>query len=363
MTVPLLVVGAPYVFDLWRRHTLATTGVLLASVVLAAIGGVVVSNSSTVQSVESKAFPLSESPAHAVVSALSNGTDHQAPELLLAAFLIIGVAACFVWRQRRWLVCAELAIVALYVGSAAIGSHAARIFTGLWYDDAHRIAATLPIVAIPLATMGVLAVGEWLHRAAARSAIAARPALAMALPLAVGAGVAVTTAVQSLPANASVVGWGFSTSGNQELTSPKKLQFLQTVARLVPGSAVVADDPFAGSAYLFALSGRRVLFPQMAPSYSQDLIYLAHNLARLSQDPLVCNLVRRYAVGYMLVAPDNYLEKSQLPGFYGGVAYPAEASGFRLMAADGPLRLYKITSCQPESPSASPAEAASRGSS
>jgi hypothetical protein len=351
--IPVLMVVGPFALGQWRRNTLWTTLVLLAVVIVAAIGGFAASRSPTVQAIGAKSFPVTETPAHAVVSALSNSTNGLPAETALAAFWLIGVIACFVWRERRWLVGAELLIAALYVGSAAIGSHGARLFTGLWYNDSHRIAATLVVVAIPLTTMGVLAAGEWLHRVAFRAAV--RPAVALAFPLAIGAVVATAAAAQDMPSINTLVSWGLSTSGNRQLTSPQKLQFLQTVARLVPASAVVADDPFDGTAYLFAQSGTHVLFPQAAPAARDtDMAYLAHNLVHVGQDQRACDLVRRYGIGYMVVAPDDYLKRYQLPGPYYGVGYPAHDSGFRLIAADGALRLYKITICQPGSPPPSP---------
>jgi hypothetical protein len=286
------------------------------------------------------------------------------PELLLATFLLIGLVACFVWRQRRWLVAAELAIVALYVGSAAIGTPLARLFTGFWYDDSYRIAATLPVVAIPLTTMGVLAAGQWLRQVPLRAAVAARPAVALAVPLAVGAAVTLATAAQSVPHNIHTVGLQFNTSGDETLVSPAKLQFLRTVARLVPPSALVADNPFEGTAYLFALSGIRVLYPQLTRSADVDITYLAQNFVRLRRNPRACDLVRRYGVGYLVVAPQDFLKPQQraVLAWYAGVAYPVSGSGFRLIAsaARGQYRLYKITICQSAS-QAGPIEAATAG--
>jgi hypothetical protein len=290
------------------------------------------------------------------------------------------MVASIVRRQRRWLVAAELVIVALYVGAAGIGDHLARLFTGLWYDDSYRLAAVLPIVAIPLATMGVLAAAEWLQQffqQAASGTSAARPALAAALPIAIAALVTLGTAVQSVPRNAHTVGLQFNTSGDETLVSPSKYEFLQTVARIVPPAAVVADNPFDGTAFLFALSGTHVLFPQLNQSPSKDAGYLAHDLVQLGHNPRVCNLVRRYHVGYMVVAPDDFLSKQDAKGpngeavraelgFYAGVAYPVSDSGFRLVASadDGQLALYKVTICQPGEPNqVGPVAAASRGKS
>jgi hypothetical protein len=108
-----------------------------------------------------------------------------------------------------------------------------------------------------------------------------------------------------------------------------------------------------------------VLFPQL--NLSSDLGYLAQNLVQLGQDQRVCDLVRRYAVGYLMVAPDDYLTTPDAPGvraelgWYAGVADPGPHPGFRLlMSTDrGQLRLYKITMCQPPS-AAGQVEAASR---
>jgi hypothetical protein len=341
----------------------ATTLLLLVVAPLVFVGADVVYRLPAVRLVMAQVWSPFQTPGQAVVSALNNSTDGQAAQWLLAAFMLIGVIACFVWRQRRWLVCAELVIVGLYVGSAGSGSHLARLFTGLWYDDSHRLAATLPIVAIPLTTMGVLAAGEWLRRVPVLAAVAARPAVALALPVAVGAVVAAGTAAQSISRNADSVGSSFSTSGNAALVSPAKLAFLRSVARLVPASALVADNPTGGTAYLFALSGTRVLFPQMGPdSNNKDMTYLAANLVQISKNPRACGLVRRYGVGYMVIAPERYVNPWP-QAFYAGVSDPGRYSGFRLIAsaADGQLRLYKITMCQSSSHGARPVEVASQG--
>jgi hypothetical protein len=362
---PLLIAVGPHVLDQWKRHTVGTTLVMLAILAVVLVGGYVALGVNLIKNTDAQGFPLFETPGQAFVSAISNATDGLVAEWVLAAFLIIGVIACFVWRQRRWLVCAELVIAVLYVGAAASDSHLARLATGLWYHDSHRFAATLPIVAIPLATTGVLAVGDWLLQAIRRlpsaASLAARPALPLALSVAVGTVVAVATAAQAVPDNATTVGSQFSTSGDNTFVTAAKLRFFQTVARLVPASALVADDPFQGTAYLYSLTGTRVLFPQAETGPDDTaLTYLARNLVQLGTEPRVCALVRQYGVGYMIVGPDGYLQKFQLPGFYGGVADPGRDSGFKLLAADGPLRLYKITICQPNE--AGPVEAASGGS-
>lgn len=344
---PLALLIGRLLLDQWRRNAVRTALAVLAILALVVAAGAFASKLGPVRHVMSQSWPLRETPGQAGVSAFSNGTNGMAAEWVLALFMLIGMIACFVWRQRRWLVCAELAIAALYVGSASSGSHITRLFTGLWYDDSYRIAATLPIVAIPLTVTGILFAGELLRRLAFQAAGAASSAAALGLSLVIGVAVAAMTAVHGIPGNAHVVGSTFSTDGSARFDTPAKVQFLQTVARLVPSSALVADDPYQGTAYLYALTGTQVLFPQIGPTTdNDDMVYLAHNLVHLGQDQRACDLVRHYRVGYMVFEPDNYLHKRDLPGFYFGAAAAAPGSGFRLIAADGPNKLYKITICQ-----------------
>jgi hypothetical protein len=63
----------------------------------------------------------------------------------------------------------------------------------------------------------------------------------------------------------------------------------------------------------------------------------------------------------MITAPDDYLAERFQPDFYYGVANPVPNSGFRLMAAQGQLRLYKITICQRASSPAAPVVAVGGG--
>jgi hypothetical protein len=363
--IPVLMIIGPYLLHQWIRHTLRTTVVLLGILAVVVIGGYFVVNLPPIRHVEGQYWPVTQPPSFAGVSALSFATNGQRSELLLASFCLIGMVACFVWRQRRWLVGAEFIFIALYVVADSISAKPAHLIAGLWYDDSHRIAGSLPIVAIPLTTIGVLAVGQWLQnalpRVASLAAVAARrPRLVLGIPLAVAGVLTVATAAQSLPSNAYTVGHGFSTSGDLAFVSPPKVQFLATVARIVPANALIADDPFEGTAYLYTMTGIHMLFPQVGPtSNDATMTYLARNLVQIRQNALACDIVRQYGVGYMVIASNNYLQKYQLPGFYSGVTYPGKGSGFRLMASDGPLKLYKITICQRPNL----VETASRGSS
>lgn len=105
---------------------------------------------------------------HATVEAVFTspmGTYH--PELLVSALILIGVVT--ILRTRRsllWVVAAYALLLWLYIAVRALDFDAGRtFFTGIWYNDAYRLAALVPIIGVPLSVIGVEAVMGFLqHR-------------------------------------------------------------------------------------------------------------------------------------------------------------------------------------------------------
>lgn len=343
---PLLIVFGRYLRAEWTGGHRTRGAVVLAAVVVVVTGGwVYVSGLATIRSVRSFFWPPFDTVPQALGETFTNGTNGQHGALLLSLFMLVGMVACFVGRTRRWLVVAELLTVALYVGSAAIGSPLVRQLTGFWYDDSHRIAATLPIVAIPLSVIGLLTAGEWIHERIP-APLAGKRGRVAGITLVAAAAVAAVSALHGVPNNAQVIGREYSTVGDYRLVGPQKRAFFHTVESIVPPGALVANDPFDGTAALWALTGTRVLFPKAGPTSDPELTYLAKHLVDAATDPRACALVREYDVDFMVTAPDNYHSAAERPGFYSGVTDPHGRAGFQLVASAGKNRLYEITTCR-----------------
>ena len=107
----------------------------------------------------SRSFPA------AVREALTNGPVDLSIAWVVSALVLIGaVVAC--WRPRlRWAVAAYLLSVLLYAVAIAWPAGPLRTaITGVWYNDSYRLAALLPILAVPLAAFGAVSVARWLAR-------------------------------------------------------------------------------------------------------------------------------------------------------------------------------------------------------
>lgn len=352
--VPLLVALSRYLRHEYRSgHRVRGTVVLLVLVVVIVVGWWYMSGLPALERVRDFYWPPTETAPQAVGEAFTNGPNHQRGQWLLSIFMVIGAVMCFAWRKRRWLVVAEVLTAVLYVGSIAVGSEFFRQFTGFWYDDSHRIAATLPIVAIPLTVTGLLATGEWVSRLGTRNRIDrahAKWADPLPITLAIAFVVAGIAGVRSVPNNGDTVAVGYPNSGNHALLDEQKRQFLRSAAKLIPKDALVANNPFQGTAALWLLTSRRVLFPQLdGATNSPQTTYLAKHLIDLSHDSHACTLVRSYDIDYLIISPENFLPENNWQVVrFSGIVDPGKRPGFRLIASDGANKLYKITHCQGE---------------
>ncbi|MBX7558531.1 hypothetical protein K1Y78_64315, partial [Streptomyces sp. tea 10] len=73
-------------------------------------------------------------------------------------------------HTSRWVVGAWAFLVWLYVLVASSRDVELRYdWGGVWYNDVHRILALIPVLAVPLATAGAVAILRWLLSHARRA--------------------------------------------------------------------------------------------------------------------------------------------------------------------------------------------------
>ncbi|MBP2364653.1 DUF6541 family protein [Pseudonocardia parietis] len=291
------------------------------------------------------------SAGEAVVDALLHSPDGNTPAWSIAVLTVAGA----VWALRRartsWLVPAHLMVCALYVVGASTWS---SIWTGVWYNDAPRIAALVPVTAAPLAALGLVA----LCSLARRVGCVARDALTRAAPavehwprpraavlVAVGvSAVVVTSGGLYQRAHIDQLA-GIYQTPEEVLVGPEQAQFLRNAGELIPADAVVAQNPWAGTAMLWPLTDRQVLFPHLTGVWSPDQQLIAERLRDAATDPQVCAAIAETGVGYVITAPPTFWQPDPLAENWPGLVDLDEAEGFELLAEEGDNALWRITAC------------------
>jgi uncharacterized protein DUF6541 len=337
-----------------KQHRAGRTWVGVVAAVAILVGLYVVRNvlnHSSLAGANAFDWPAFEKPADGVGEMITNAPNGKAAAWLLSLLVIIGAVSCFRQRLRRWLVVGHVMFAGLYLASATLDGIWSLRLTGYWYNDSYRLAAMMPITAVPLAVFGVQATAAatrnrltaWLG--AERTTHATLPVLGtlVMLVLIVATG---GLYLKDHTATTSAAYAGVGNAGNQSYVDRGKYALYSRIGREVPPGAVIAGDPYAGTAVIWALTGRKVLFAMPGPPMTPNYAYLGAHLKDAASDPKVCDLLTRYNVQYLVVAKNDVLEpKDDRRVAYAGLDYPAPGARFQLVDSEGQTRLYKITAC------------------
>ncbi|MGP7959861.1 DUF6541 family protein [Sanguibacter sp. A247] len=268
-----------------------------------------------------------------------------------------------------WVV-AAWAVVLVLTALAAGPSTPLRVFTGLWYSQAARIQAVVPVVALPLAALGCLVFGGvvarwWARRVGERGALGSTVRGDVALGgvarvvggacasgtrvAALGAVVALlTTLPWSVPATAHRFAEAYEPGATRwgHMLSPDEVVLLGRLERVLPPDALVIGDPANGAALVWAVADRRVFLPQLSVSnLTEDQRLLRASLADLTTDPAVCDAVRRAGITHLYLdaatAADGAKVDAGAPGLH-----RAPAEGVEVVDSQGTATVYRLTACQ-----------------
>jgi hypothetical protein len=301
-------------------------------------------------------WPPFETPANAVGDVLLNATHRHEALWLLSIVVVVGIFAARRYPVLRLIVAGHLVTTFLYVLTAAINRPDTRKFTGYWYNDAHRLAAMLPITAVPLAVGGIVFIAaKILARTAEstdtakttpsgwRSRVATTPATTLIVVL---TAVLVVVTGGLYPKDREVrVAIGYQVPEPAQLVPEDVQAFYQRIKAELPADALVAGNPFNGSAMLWTLADREVLYPHFRSEQSPEQDYLASHLDDVADDPKVCPIVRALGVDYLLIGGAEFRRSDFKWEYYRGLDDPGSDAGFELVDSDGDSKLYRITAC------------------
>ena len=279
-----------------------------------------------------------------------------------AVLAFIGFVAALRTDGYRWLAALHATTGALYVVARSTQDADLRFFmVGIWYNDSNRLAALLPVTAVPLAALGMLAVARWARALAARlSAVqwargacerlaaagervrilswwrwVAYPAVVTALVLTGPLSTAMSNTVWLLEQT-----YLFS-PGSPSIT-PDERALIDELPDLIDKDAVVAVDPRSGAALAYALAGVDTTLKHLLHRHDPEVYVIQDKLNKAATDPTVCPAIRKLGATYALYFPGKTIsDQKPFPGF----THLDTAPGFELVAKQGDAALYRITAC------------------
>ncbi|MCW2131873.1 DUF6541 family protein [Arthrobacter sp. VKM Ac-2550] len=320
----------------WALSTGSAVWLISTSPIVAGMADNTAVTASFPDAAERLFFDLPRSPDNERIQ-LSDYNFWIGPLVILGAF-------CAQRRKRSWPAAVGLGItVVLYLAAL----HPARLLswmTGLWYHDAVRIAAVSAVVACVFAAYALdqifTALIRYVPVKGRRAAVAAIVAATACTVVASGA-FRYDTRQEAAAPHYDVESDEFGRSilsGEQD--------FIESLADVLPADATVIGDPFNGSTFIYALTGRHVVYSQYGfADRTADEKFLRTRFRDIHRDPEVCAALRRTGAEYVYLGGAERARQFnpylQWPGFYDVDV----SQGFELLAAAEHAALYKITAC------------------
>lgn len=290
---------------------------------------------------------------------LSLALRRDLPQYLAAALVAVGFLLAF-RRDDRWLAVSYAIMGAIYVVGITMEGPLKQLLAGFWYTDPHRTAASVALLAVPLASLGLGSLTDALYRALPERVKAPRAAR---FSVAILFGVAVSYANVMFP-NFGYTQGAFH-EAYAELTAENKQTknklltfdesaFLKRVAE-VTGDDIVFNNPFDGSVFAYSLYDVNVYYKSfMLDDESSDSIVLHSKIHQYGSNSCVQEAVARTGARYVLVMGTSNFKPFQEHTLWSPyILYPfvhwttfdkidPSDPHFKLVLDDGENKLYEL---------------------
>lgn len=288
-------------------------------------------------------------PGRALLGALTGSFTSGTVPWLVAGSIALATVLAVLGRLPGWLAASYGLVAVLFLVVAAVPRSPVRTaLTGIWYEDVYRIVALSAVAAVPLAALGAGWVAERAYRL-----VAARwePPRAFRTPPATIAGFAVIGVLAAALSQGPHVERqvektqdGYRFDAHSAILTPDELRMIERLPALVPADAVIADNPWDGSALAYALGRRQVMVTHMLAVLSPDQHLVADGLRDAHVDGRVCAAAARLGVRYALDF-GAYLDDDPAARLYPGLAGLDTSKAVALVASEGRARLYRLLPC------------------
>jgi len=266
---------------------------------------------------------------------------------VVASLLLIAGFVAVARRPRLLTVLAPFAVAVTLFAVASglrIDSPLRQLLTNPWYNDSNRLAALLPLVAIPVATLGALAIVDlvragvrgrrvpgWLHVGAVVVGVAA------VFSVAVGPNVRIAL---------SQVHEAYAYTDSSLILSSDEEALLERLDDETPPDALIAGSPRTGASLALAFADRQVTQKHVFGNPSPELLFLNTHLRDIDSDPAVCRTVDELGIDYVLDFGTQDVIDPAGAAAYNGIQDLTAGTHLVLVDSQGPAaRLFRIEGC------------------
>ncbi len=254
--------------------------------------------------------------------------------------------------RLRWLLVSHVALVTLYVLDAGSSTWVARQLTGFFYNDSQRIAALIPMTAVPLAALGITSGADALGRFVGRTSaeVFGRP-LSSRLALGIACVALMAVPVIAYPNQgiregaAALQGRYTNTNFKNFMVTPDEQALYAKLRTEIPAGQTVLGSPFTGAQFSAIWSGHLVAIPHFTSNPRPDVALVSRDFKSFTTDPAVCAALKRLKVGAVVDDTDRFWPNDSRQQDYSGLLDLYDTPGLTPIGYGASATIYRVGPC------------------
>ena len=270
----------------------------------------------------------------------------------LAGFLALWGAGYLLYKHRNlWLIASWALIGYLWIIAATVPRGDFRLLmVGPWYTDHFRLAALVVFPSVILAGIGLGGFVEglltWIVRRVPRTArlnVATAGMGVAAVLVLVLAGL--TSRVPSVQETTLAVSKEYRVTPSSVVLNQDEMNVINEIPKIVPKGDVIVNNPWDGSAYIYALADRHLTGYHFEFDTSPKYSAIMHNLKDARTNPEVCREVNKYKAHWYVHLENQLNFGPDAQKNYDGLVAAIGTDVLTPVYSSGPMTLYRISAC------------------
>ena len=270
----------------------------------------------------------------------------------LAGFLALWGAGYLLYKRRNlWLIASWVLIGYLWIVSASVPRGEFRLLmVAPWYTDHFRLAALVVFPSVILAGIGLGGFVEglltWVVRRVPRAArlkvATAGIGVATVLVLVIAG---LSSRVPSVQETTLAVSQEYRVTPTSVVLNQDEMNVINEIPKIVPKGDVIVNNPWDGSAYIYALADRHLTGYHFEFETSPKYSAIMHNLKDARTNPEVCREVNKYKAHWYVHLENQLNFGPDAQKNYDGLVAAIDTDVLTPVYSSGPMTLYRISAC------------------
>lgn len=274
-----------------------------------------------------------------------------APAYLVGFLALWGVGYLLYKRRNLWLIGSWMLVGYMWIIAASVPRGDFRLLmVGPWYTDHFRLAALVVFPSVLLAGIGLGGAVEGIfvrimHAIPREKHAKVAPALmgaAMVLVLVVAGLSSRTPAMHDATLQ---VADRYKVTPTSAILNQDEMNVINEIPKIVPKGDIIVNNPWDGSAYIYALADRHLTSYHFEFQTSPKYEAILKDLKDARTNPEVCRVVNEYnAHWYVHLENQGNFGPSEQKN-YDGLVAAIDTDVLTPVYSSGPMTLYRISAC------------------